>query len=59
MIPPKAELRGGAWVVVDPTINNDFMEMYADPAVDEEASLEPPGICEVKFRSPDPEEGHG
>ncbi len=28
-IPPKAELRGGAWVVVDPTINPDMMEMYA------------------------------
>ncbi len=26
-IPPKAELRGGAWVVVDPTINPDMMEM--------------------------------
>ena len=51
-IPPKAELRGGAWVVVDPTINSDAMEMYAD----EDARggiLEPPGICEVKFRAAD------
>ena len=26
-IPKKAELRGGAWVVVDPTINENVMEM--------------------------------
>ena len=32
-IPPHAELRGGAWVVVDPTINNRHMELYADPQV--------------------------
>ena len=30
-IPPYAEVRGGAWVVIDPTINPHFMEMYADP----------------------------
>ena len=29
-IPPYAELRGGAWVVVDPTINPTHMEMFAD-----------------------------
>ena len=28
-LPPNGELRGGAWVVVDPTINPDHMEMYA------------------------------
>ena len=28
-IPPGGELRGGAWVVVDPTINLEYMEMYA------------------------------
>lgn len=27
---PNGELRGGAWVVVDPTINPEMMEMYAD-----------------------------
>lgn len=48
-IPPKGELRGGAWVVVDPTINQDMMEMYADPE-SRGGILEPPGICEVKFR---------
>ena len=30
-IPPYAELRGGAWVVLDEKINPDHMEMYADP----------------------------
>ena len=29
-IPPFAELRGGAWAVLDPTINSKYMEMYAD-----------------------------
>lgn len=30
-VPPYAELRGGAWVVIDSTINERHMEMYADP----------------------------
>ena len=30
-VPPYAELRGGAWVVIDTTINKRYMEMYADP----------------------------
>ena len=29
-IPRHGELRGGAWVVVDPSINARYMEMYAD-----------------------------
>lgn len=29
-IPPGGELRGGAWAVVDPTINPQYIEMYAD-----------------------------
>lgn len=29
-LPPNAELRGGAWAVIDPTINSRYMEMYAD-----------------------------
>lgn len=29
-IPPFGELRGGAWVVLDPKINPEYMEMYAD-----------------------------
>ena len=30
-LPPNGELRGGAWVVVDPTINISQIEMFADP----------------------------
>jgi len=48
-IPPFGELRGGSWVVVDPTINPEQMEMYAD----EEARggvLEPEGIVGIKYR---------
>lgn len=29
-IPPHAELRGGSWVVIDPTISPQYMELYAD-----------------------------
>ena len=28
---PHGELRGGAWVVLDPSINASMLEMYADP----------------------------
>ncbi|WEW57838.1 acetyl-coenzyme-A carboxylase [Emydomyces testavorans] len=48
-IPPFGELRGGSWVVIDPTINPEYMEMYAD----EEARggvLEPEGIVGIKYR---------
>jgi len=51
-IPPRGELRGGAWVVVDPTINEEMMEMYVDSNA-RGGILEPPGICDVKFRKPD------
>ena len=51
-IPPNGELRGGAWVVVDPTINEAMMEMYADENA-RGGILEPPGICDVKYRKPD------
>ncbi|CAX39609.1 acetyl-CoA carboxylase, putative [Candida dubliniensis CD36] len=48
-IPPNGELRGGSWVVVDPTINSDMMEMYAD--VDSRAGvLEPEGMVGIKYR---------
>ncbi|KAF0753913.1 hypothetical protein AaE_005529, partial [Aphanomyces astaci] len=50
-IPPFAELRGGAWVVVDPTINSDVMEMYADPQ-GRGGVLEPAGLIEIKYRKP-------
>lgn len=51
-LPPHGELRGGSWVVVDPTINPDKMEMYADP-YSRGGILEPSGISEIKFRAPD------
>lgn len=48
-IPPHCELRGGAWVVLDPTINIQKIQMFADEAA-RGGILEPPGICEVKYR---------
>jgi acetyl-CoA carboxylase/biotin carboxylase 1 len=51
-LPPHGELRGGSWVVVDPTINQAKMEMYADPD-SRGGILEPAGITEIKFRLPD------
>ncbi|ORZ25473.1 acetyl-CoA carboxylase [Absidia repens] len=48
---PNGELRGGAWVVVDPTINEDYMEMYADVQA-RGGVLEPEGIVEIKYRRP-------
>ncbi|RCH96152.1 acetyl-coenzyme-A carboxylase [Rhizopus azygosporus] len=50
-IVPNGELRGGAWVVVDPTINKDMMEMYADTQA-RGGVLEPEGIVEIKYRKP-------
>jgi len=48
-IVPNGELRGGAWVVLDPSINSEQMEMYAD--VEARAGvLEPEGIVEIKMR---------
>ncbi|EWM22725.1 acetyl- carboxylase alpha [Nannochloropsis gaditana] len=51
-IPPQAELRGGAWVVVDPTIHAEAMEMYAATA-SRGGVLEPNGAAEIKFREKD------
>ncbi|KAL1235404.1 Acetyl-CoA carboxylase [Trichinella spiralis] len=51
-IPPYAELRGGAWVVVDPSINSRYMEMYAD-SKSRGGVLEPEGIVEIKYREKD------
>lgn len=48
-LPPNGELRGGAWAVVDMTINPRYMEMYADPE-SRGGVLEPQGIVEIKFR---------
>lgn len=51
-IPPNGELRGGAWAVVDPTINPRFMEMFADNT-SRGGILEPDAIVEIKFRNKD------
>ncbi|XP_045508569.1 acetyl-CoA carboxylase isoform X2 [Colias croceus] len=51
-IPPGAELRGGAWAVVDPSVNSAKMEMYADTEA-KGGVLEPEGIVEVKFKQRD------
>lgn len=51
-LPPGAELRGGAWVVVDSQINAPRIEMVADPAA-RGGVLEPEGIVEIKFRDAD------
>lgn len=48
-IPPFGELRGGSWVVVDPTINQQYMEMYADED-SRGGVLEPEGIVAIKYR---------
>lgn len=48
-IPPHGELRGGAWAVVDPSINPACMHMYADPR-SRGGVLEPEGTVQVKLR---------
>jgi acetyl-CoA carboxylase/biotin carboxylase 1 len=45
------ELRGGAWVVVDPSINPEMMEMYCSENA-RGGVLEPQGIVEIKYRTP-------
>lgn len=50
--PPFGELRGGSWVVVDPTINEEKMTMFSDPEA-RGGILEPAGIVEIKFRAAD------
>ncbi|VEL24866.1 unnamed protein product [Protopolystoma xenopodis] len=52
-LPPHAELRGGAWVVVDPAINPDRMEMFCDPSTCRGGVLEPEGTVEIKYRTPE------
>jgi len=48
-LPPYAELRGGAWAVLDPSINENMMRMYADPR-SRGGILEPSGTVEIKYR---------
>ncbi|PWN41690.1 putative acetyl-CoA carboxylase [Ceraceosorus guamensis] len=50
-LPPNAELRGGAFVVVATTINQQGkIEMYADPSA-RMGVLEPAGLVEIKMRA--------
>jgi len=51
-IPPLGELRGGAWVVLDSTINPNFMEMYSSKN-SRGGVLESSGIVEIKYREKD------
>lgn len=51
-LPPGAELRGGAWVVVDSQINPTMVELYADPSA-RGGVLEPEGVVEIKYRRQD------
>lgn len=51
-LPPNAELRGGAWVVLDSLINPRYMESYADPE-SRGGVLEPEGTVEVKYKEKD------
>lgn len=51
-LPPFSELRGGAWAVLDASINAEWMEMYADPNA-RGGILEPAGLVEIKFRQKD------
>jgi acetyl-CoA carboxylase/biotin carboxylase 1 len=48
-IPPNGELRGGAWVVLDPKINGDQMEMFADVEA-RGGILEPPAASEIVWK---------
>jgi acetyl-CoA carboxylase/biotin carboxylase 1 len=48
-IPPNGELRGGAWVVLDPSINPTHMEMFAD-VESRGGILEPPAVAGICFR---------
>ena len=48
-IPPHGELRGGAWVVLDPKINPDHMEMFADVEA-RGGILEPPAASDIVFK---------
>lgn len=52
-IPPFAEIRGGAWVVLDATINANCMEMYASKGNSRGGVLEANGTASVKYRRND------
>jgi acetyl-CoA carboxylase/biotin carboxylase 1 len=52
-IPPHAEIRGGAWVVLDASINESVMEMYASAEQAKGGVLEANGAASVKYRLKD------
>jgi acetyl-CoA carboxylase / biotin carboxylase 1 len=52
-IPPFAEIRGGAWVVLDASINASVMEMYATKGTARGNVLEANGAASVKYREKD------
>ena len=52
-IPPFAEIRGGAWVVLDASINSSVMEMYASSKSARGGVLEANGLASVKYRTKD------
>ena len=52
-IPPYAEIRGGAWVVLDASINASVMEMYASKGSARGGVLEANGAASVKYRTKD------
>ncbi|KAL5104803.1 Acetyl-CoA carboxylase [Taenia crassiceps] len=52
-LPPHAELRGGAWVVIDPAINADHMEFFCTPRTCRGGVIEPEGTVEIKYRAAD------
>jgi acetyl-CoA carboxylase/biotin carboxylase 1 len=52
-IPPFAEIRGGAWVVLDASINASVMEMYAAKDTARGGVLEANGAASVKYRTKD------
>jgi len=53
LIPPFAEIRGGAWVVLDASINKSVMEMYASSGSARGGVLEANGAASVKYRTRD------
>ena len=52
-IPPFGEIRGGAWVVLDASINASVMEMYACAGTARGGVLEANGAASVKYRTKD------
>jgi acetyl-CoA carboxylase / biotin carboxylase 1 len=52
-IPPYGEIRGGAWVVLDASINANVMEMYATSGTARGGVLEANGAASVKYRTKD------